>query len=114
MLGKCIEKTTSKFVSNIDPASLEKSEIEKLEGEVVKVLGNKLVINIGKNQGISKKQQGEISREIEVEELADKVSMPIGKIEVISLEHNAAIVRVTETEESESPKKGDMVSFELR
>ncbi|MFW6238197.1 MAG: hypothetical protein ACOC5A_03075 [Halanaerobiales bacterium] len=64
---------------------------------MVKVLNDKVIINIGRNQNISKKQRGQLSREIEVEDLSDDVSLPIGKVEVISLEDNAAIVRIIET-----------------
>lgn len=117
VLGISIDQATSQFVNNITPDALEteeREESEKLQGEVVEVLNGKLVINIGRNQDLLEKQRGELTRKIDVEGVSDKVTLPIGTVKVISLDDNAAVVRVIETEEDESPQKGDKVSFELK
>ncbi|MBM7622828.1 CsgG/HfaB family protein [Sporohalobacter salinus] len=111
VLGKSIEKTVNKFVSNIedDITKLSNSKKEVLKGRVVKVLRNKLIINIGKEKALEKGQKGKLIRLIKAKELDRSVELPIGEIEVFSVDNGASVVKVLKSERS--PKKGDIIKF---
>lgn len=112
-LGKSIDDATAKLVNSIEADNLIKEINNMKEARVVKILGEKLIINIGSVDGITKGQQGEIIRLIEVEDLDEAVKMPIGKVEVYSVNNkSSAIVEVIKTESGESVKKGDTIRFE--
>jgi len=110
-LGKSIDDAIEKIVSSIKVENLQSSEDDSTEAEVVKILGDKLIINVGSEDGIEKDQTGEIIRLVEVEDMED-VKMPIGRIKVYSVNNkSSAIVKVLEKEAGENIKKGDLIKF---
>lgn len=112
-LGKSIDDATAKLTASIKADELIKKQIDSQEGRVVKILGKKLIINAGSEDGISKGQTGEIIRLVEVEDLDEAVKMPIGRIKVFSVNNrSSAIVKVIEKETGETVKKGDIIRFE--
>ncbi len=112
--GKCIDQVTTNFVDNINVESLTSRKVNEnsLKGKVFKVIGEKLVINIGLNKSLNTDQIGKLVRYIEVEGLDDPVKMPVGRIQVFSVDSNASIVRVIEMYDGELPQKNDKVFFE--
>lgn len=112
VLGKSIDEAVDLFVDSLDPTKLSSSK-GSLEGaEVVKIMGDKLIINAGSSDGIEDGQTGEIIRLVEVELLDEAVKMPIGEVEVFSV-HNefSAIVTVINIESGESVQEGDTIQF---
>jgi len=111
-LGKSIDDALEKIVSSIKVENLQKSLADSKEAEVVKILGDKLIINLGSEDGIEEDQTGEIIRLVKVEDMED-VKMPIGRIKVYSVNNkSSAIVKVLEKEAGENIKKGDIIKFE--
>ncbi len=112
-LGKSIEAAAKGFVEEItvQPQNLLKNKRNLLEGRVIKVIGDKLIINIGRDKNLSKNQIGDLIRKIEVEGLDEAVSMPIGKVQIFSIDKAATIVKILDTEEN--PKLGDTVRLEV-
>ncbi len=110
VVGKSIQEATEELVSQVSEKMKNwSSDANLLEGLVLKVLGDKLVINIGSAQDLKNNQIGELIRLIEVEGLEKPVSMPIGKVQVFSVDESAAIVQVLES--NELVQIGDVVRF---
>lgn len=114
ILGKSVEEAAVSFVANIDPFMMEEKPVNYIDGMVLKVIGNKLVIDVGSRQNIVKKQTGRLLRLIEVEGLDEPVEMPLGRVIVYSVSRNASIVKILELDEGEVPFEGDIVQFEIR
>ena len=111
VLGKSIEEAVKEAVAKVgDDVDNLTFGGTALEGKVMKILGNKLIVNIGKNKGIRKNQVGEIIRLVPVDGMDEPVSMPIGKVEAYSVDDKATIVTVINTQEG--VKVGDIVRFE--
>lgn len=111
-LGKCIEQATTNFVDNINPGRLKPEEKDRKEGLVLKILGDKLIINIGANKGLQRNQIGELIRLIEIEGLSEPVRMPIGRVKIFSVDKEAAILEVVELyDHSQLPQEKDVVAF---
>ena len=111
-LGKCIEQATTNFVDNINPGRLKPEEKDRKEGLVLKILGDKLIINIGANKGLQRNQIGELIRLIEIEGLSEPVRMPIGRVKIFSVDKEAAILEVVELYDcSQLPQEKDVVAF---
>ena len=111
-LGKCIEQATTNFVDNINPGRLKPEEKDRKEGLVLKILGDKLIINIGANKGLQRNQIGELIRLIEIEGLSEPVRMPIGRVKIFSVDKEAAILEVVELyDRSQIPQEKDVVAF---
>lgn len=106
-LGKCIDQATTNFVDNIKPERLKPVEKERKEGLVLKIVGDKLIINIGANKSLQKNQIGELIRLIQIEGLSEPVRMPIGRVKVFSVDKEAAILDIVELyDRNETPRKG--------
>jgi len=112
VLGKSIDEAVDLFVGSIDSTKLS-SSTSSLEGAaVVKIMGDKLIINAGSSDGIEDGQTGEIIRLVEVESLNEAVKMPIGEVEVFSAKNkSSAIVTVINIESGKSVQKGDTIQF---
>ncbi|NLJ84291.1 MAG: hypothetical protein GX336_05225 [Halanaerobiaceae bacterium] len=111
-LGKCIDQATSNFVDNINPDRLKPAEKDRKEGVVLKILGDRLIINIGANKGLQRNQVGELIRLIEITGLSEPVRLPIGRVKIFSVDNEAAILEVVELyDRSEIPQDGDVVLF---
>lgn len=111
-LGKCIDQATSNFVDNINPDRLKPAEKDRKEGVVLKILGDRLIINIGANKGLQRNQVGELIRLIEITGLSEPVRLPIGRVKIFSVDNEAAILEVVELyDRSEIPQEGDAVLF---
>jgi len=106
-LGKCIDQATTNFVDNIKPERLKPVEKERKEGLVLKIVGDKLIINIGANKSLQKNQIGELIRLIQIEGLSEPVRMPIGRVKVFSVDKEAAILDIVELyDRMKLPRKG--------
>jgi len=112
VLGKSIDEAVKLFVDSIDSTKMSKST-GSLEGvKVVKIMGDKLIINSGSSDGIEEGQTGEIIRLVEVESLDEAVKMPIGEVKVFSVNNkSSAIVTVVDIEPGESVQEGDIIKF---
>ncbi len=112
VLGKSIDEAVKLFVDSIDSKKMSKST-DSLEGvKVVKIMGDKLIINSGSSHGIEEGQTGEIIRLVEVESLDEAVKMPIGEVKVFSVNNkSSAIVTLVEIESGESVQEGDIIKF---
>ncbi|HHU92811.1 MAG TPA: hypothetical protein GXZ20_06695 [Halanaerobiaceae bacterium] len=111
-LGKCIDQATTNFVDNIKPERLKPVEKERKEGLVLKIVGDKLIINIGANKSLQKNQIGELIRLIQIEGLSEPVRMPIGRVKVFSVDKEAAILDIVELyDRNETPQERDWVLF---
>lgn len=112
VLGKSIDEAVKLFVNSIDSTKLINSRGSLKGAEVVKIMGNKLIINAGSSDGIKDNQTGEIIRLVEVESLAEPVKMPIGRVEVFSVNNEAsAIVKIIKIESGENVQEGDTIQF---
>src|SRR6056297_3144428 len=112
-LGKSIEAANEDFVNNFienmpDPSEA-RGEIATLEGQVLELVGDRLVVNIGRDDDLSKGQRGSLIKMVDVAGLDDPMTVPIGEVAVYHLEDNAAILDVLEAEEL--PKPGFIVRF---
>lgn len=105
-LGMAIEESTTKFVQDIEKnkGNIQPASSGVITGKVLKVLGNKLIVNVGSNDGLKEKQIGKLIQVVEVEGLDEPVSVPLGKVQVLSVNDNAAVLVVIEKEEE--PQKG--------
>jgi len=112
-LGKGIDQATTNFVNSIDVEKITTTpQKEFAEGRVVKIMGDKLIINVGSKDAIQKGDIGEVIRLVEVEDLDEPVKMPIGQVKVFSVNNeNSSIVKIVETEDGENIKKDDIVRF---
>lgn len=112
VLGKSIDEAVDLFVGSIDSTKLS-SSTSSLEGAVVvKIMGDRLIINAGSSDGIEDGQTGEIIRLVEVESLDEAVKMPIGEVEVFSAKNkSSAIVKVINIESGETVQEGDTIKF---
>ena len=111
-LGKSIDQATTNFVDSIDVEKITKNTKEFKDGKVLKVMGDKLIINAGSNDSIQKGDIGELIRLVNVEDLDEPVKMPIGKVKVFSVNNeNSSIVKIIETEDGENIKEDDIVRF---
>ncbi len=108
VLGKSIEEAVSDFTKNIarEPEKLITS-INRLEGQIVTMVGEKLIINIGSNDKVRERQQGRLIRMIEAEGLAEPAAVPIGRVQVISVNEESAIIKVLESDDD--PEVGDYI-----
>jgi len=111
-LGMAVEESTTMFVQDIEKneRNIQPASSGVITGKVLKVLGNKLIVNVGSNDGLKEKQIGKLIQVVEVEGLDEPVSVPVGKVHVLSVDDNAAVLVVTEKEEE--PQKGYIVEFE--
>lgn len=110
-LGKSIQGATTQLVENIAEEMKKVSlKTANVEGTILKILGDKLIVNVGQAQNLREKQTGIIYQLIQVEGLSQPVSMPIGKVVVFSVDPNAAIVQIIEG--GEEVKVGDLIRFE--
>ncbi|WP_018248071.1 CsgG/HfaB family protein [Orenia marismortui] len=105
-LGKSIEQATDDFINNITEGLKSKS----IEGKVVKVLSNKVIIKVESSEDFALGQRGQLLRLIEVEELEEAVTMPMGEVRVISLSKGAVIAEIIEADSQVT--KGDIIKFE--
>lgn len=111
-LGKSINAANQDFVNNLvenmpDPS--EAKEVQVTEGQVLEVLGERLVINLGRFHNLREGQRGTLIQKIVVPSLDDPMTMPIGEVAVYHLEDEAAILDVIEAEET--PEVGFIVRF---
>lgn len=113
VLGKSIDEAVSLLVNSIDSNKLNKQSNQLVEAvEVVKIIGDRLIINAGSSAGISEGDNGEIIRLVEVEGLDEAVKMPVGEIRVYSVNNkNSAIIKIVDIESGEEVQKGDMINF---
>lgn len=112
VLGKSIDEAVALLVDSVEIDKLNPSSRNYNNIKVVKILGEKLIINAGSSAGISEGDNGEIIRLVEVEGLDEAVKMPVGEIRVYSVNNkNSAIVRIVDIESGESVQKGDMIKF---
>ena len=79
-------------------------------GQIVELLENGVIINVGANQGVREKQRLQIARLIEVEGLDQAVRIPIGTIEIISVQSVASVAIFISG--GEDATIGDVVLFE--
>lgn len=112
-LGKSINAANKDFVNNFIENMPDPSEAREtaaaIEGQVLELAGDRLVINIGRADNISEGQRGSLIKMIDVAGLDDPMTVPIGEVAVYHLEDNAAILDVLETEEP--PEAGFVVRF---
>ena len=112
-LGKSINAANKDFVNNFIENMPDPSEAREtaaaIEGQVLELAGDRLVINIGRADNISEGQRGSLIKMIDVAGLDDPMTVPIGEVAVYHLEDNAAILDVLETEEP--PEAGFIVRF---
>ncbi|MFW6287458.1 MAG: CsgG/HfaB family protein [bacterium] len=111
VLGKSIEKAVEDFTENIaaEPDNLRTS-ITQLEGEIVAILGEKIIINIGANDKVKERQLGNLVRMIVAEGLVEPAAVPIGEVQVVSVNDSSAIVEILESDDQ--PQIGDYVYLE--
>ena len=112
-LGKSIEAANkdfvNNFVENMPEMKNSKKEQDYIEGTVVELLEERLVVDIGFKDDLEKGQTGKLIKEVEVEALDDTMTVPIGEVKVYHLEENAAILDVIKSEER--PEKNYKVRF---
>ncbi|MFP4662204.1 MAG: CsgG/HfaB family protein, partial [Halanaerobiales bacterium] len=108
VLGQSIQDAVNQFTGNIisDPESLLKGGTE-IRGRVVKVIANRLIIDIGSQEDVREKMLGQLIRFIEVEGLDEDVAFPIGDVQVYSVNDTTAILNILSSEEA--PQEGDFV-----
>lgn len=112
-LGKSINAANKDFVNNFidnmpDPSEAREA-IAAIEGQVLELAGERLVINVGRADNLSEGQRGSLIKMINVAGLDDPMTVPIGEVAVYHLEDNAAILDVLDTEEP--PEPGFIVRF---
>ncbi|NLM97726.1 MAG: hypothetical protein GX175_09005, partial [Halanaerobiaceae bacterium] len=110
VVGKCIREAVENFARNIisNPDRLMTHQIE-LRGKVVKIVGSKLIVDIGSRSGVRERMTGKLIRMVEVEELQQYVSVPIGEVQVYSVNPDTCILEVLWAEEA--PMEGDYVDL---
>ncbi|MFW5981329.1 MAG: CsgG/HfaB family protein [bacterium] len=112
-LGKSINAANKDFVNNIIENMPDLSEareaVKVIEGRVLELVGNRLVIDIGRSSNLKKGQRGSLIQIIDVSGLDEPMTVPIGEVAVYHLEENAAILDVLNSEEP--PKPGFIVRF---
>lgn len=112
-LGKSINAANKDFVNNIIenmPDLAEAREAVKvIEGRVLELVGDRLVIDIGRSSNLKKGQRGSLIQLIEVTGLDEPMTVPIGEVAVYHLEEDAAILDVLNSEEP--PQPGFIVRF---
>lgn len=112
-LGKSINAANKDFVDNIienvPDLSAAREAIKVIEGRVLELVGDRLVINIGRSSNLQKGQRGSLIQLIEVSGLDEPMTVPIGEVAVYHLEDNAAILDVLNSEEP--PQPGFIVRF---
>lgn len=110
VLGKSIQQSVEKFTQNIisnpDKLLTHKSQ---LEGRIVKIIGDKLIVDIGRRNGVREKMIGKLIRKVEVEELQQYVSVPIGEVQVYSVNEDTCIIETISAEEL--PLEGDYIEL---
>ncbi len=97
-LGEATVKAVDDFVGNaaraIDESAedlLAAKERGELEGAVVAVIEQGVVLNIGADDGVRMQQRFRVYRLMEVEGLTDPVRIPVGVVQVISVDDGAAV-----------------------
>lgn len=112
-LGKSINAANKDFVNNIIENMPDLSEareaVKVIEGRVLELVGDRLVIDIGRSSNLKKGQRGSLIQLIEVTGLDEPMTVPIGEVAVYHLEEDAAILDVLNSEEP--PQPGFIVRF---
>lgn len=112
-LGKSINAANKDFVNNIIENMPDLSEareaVKVIEGRVLELVGDRLVIDIGRSSNLKKGQRGSLIQLIEVTGLDEPMSVPIGEVAVYHLEEEAAILDILNSEEP--PQPGFIVRF---
>lgn len=83
---------------------------ELREGQIVELLDNGVIVNVGANHGVREKQRLQIARLIHVEGIDQQVRIPIGTIEIVSVQSNAAVAIFVQG--GDDANIGDVVLFE--
>jgi len=110
VLGKSIQEAVENFTQNIisNPDRLLTHKTE-LRGKIVKILGNKLIVDIGSKSGVKERMTGKLIRMVEIEELQQYVSVPIGEVQVYSVNPDTCILDLIQAEEA--PMEGDYIDL---
>lgn len=114
-LGEATNKAVETFVQNaarvIDRHAediLAAKAHQSLEGEVVAVIDNGVIINIGERDGVRMQQGFQVYRLMEVQGLADPVRIPVGTVRVISVDPGASVAIYENM--NQAPAIGDRVA----
>ncbi len=79
-------------------------------GQIVQLLDNGVIINVGANDGVREKQQLQIARLMKVEGVDEEVRIPIGTIEIVSVQSSASVAIFIDG--GDDVQVGDAVLFE--
>lgn len=109
-LGRAMAGAVRQLVENAKESlsPLEREDAgQGIEGQVLLVQGDKLVVGIGSNAGVAVRQRAQLYRMVDVPGLYQPVRMPIGTAIVISVEPHAAVLEIEAVDGR--PKEGDLV-----
>lgn len=106
-VGKSITKATDSFVSDL-AKSLKNNKATVSKGQVVKVMGNKVIIKVDPSNLMVGKV-AKVVKEVEVEELDNPVTMKVGEVKIISKSDGAVVAKIIK--EEEPLEKGQLVKF---
>lgn len=109
-IGRAMRGAVGQLVDNANESlsPLRKREFGVgIEGRILLVQGNKIIVNVGSNAGVIVKQRARIVRMISVPGLYEPVKMPLGTAVVISVDHHASVLEIEAVDDR--PKEGDII-----
>lgn len=86
-----------------------KGDEDSIESPILLVQGNKIIVGIGSDVGVTLRQRARVYRLMDVPGLNQPVKVPIGTAIVISVEPHAAVLEIEAVEER--PKEGDLITL---
>src|SRR5690606_21360888 len=111
-LGRAMQGAVAQLVDNakesLSPLN-RKSMEQGIESPILLVQGNKLIIGIGSDAGVTLRQRARVYRLVDVAALYQPVKVPIGTAVVISVEPHAAVLEMETMEDK--PKEGDVITL---
>lgn len=109
-IGRAMRGAVGQLVDNANESlsPLRKREFGiGIEGRILLVQGNKIIVNVGSNAGVIVKQRARIVRMVSVPGLYEPVKMPLGTAVVISVDHHASVLEIEAVDDR--PKEGDII-----
>ncbi len=111
-VAESIESAIKNMVNELETkysSLLVRPETAAVRGNILVVMGNRLIIDVGSQQSIKEGDEGRLIRLMAVEGLVDPVTIPYGQVRVFSVDPQAAVVEITQADET--PQVGDVVEF---
>ena len=103
---KLVADTVSKKESFDEASEIERAE--PIQAEVIAKVGESLVINKGRKDGVKEEQKGKLERKLELNN-GNALSISLGEIVVSSVDSSNSLIKISDPEEE--PEVGDLVTI---